>query len=80
MRSKLLLLLLLFLKGNIAFQGIYDPKLGWLFKEGYHKSKFSCFLEPFKTLSREAGALAEFMESNVLNGKEQDILPENQGF
>ena len=35
--------------------------------------------EPFRTLISEAGHLAEFMQSQIVNGDEQNYLPKDKG-
>ena len=43
------------------------------------KTFFYFFLEPFRTLISEASYLAEFMQSQIVDGKEQMDLPKDVG-
>ena len=62
------------------------PKVAFISpnKSQYYKIIFSqhilCFIsEPFRTLISESGHLAEFMQSQIVSGEEQDYLPKDKG-
>ena len=40
---------------------------------------FIFFLEPFRTLISESSHLADFMQSQIVNGDEQNNLPKDVG-
>lgn len=42
---------------------------------GGEARSLSFFLEPFKTLIREADYLSKFMQCYIVNGEEQNLIP-----